>query len=208
MRRLFVMSALALAALSLAPGARAQSNPITSPAANPTAAQIIDALKPTDKSLAGPTRGIRPLTPVIAAGEAAKPIVHGGSGGGATQIASTAAVAPSVSLHVLFQTGSSELTPEAMAVLNELGKALSSEALAGYRFRIEGHTDTVGSAEYNKALSERRAATVAAYLEHNFRLPAARLSTLGLGAEDLQVPTPPQTPEARNRRVQVINLGA
>jgi hypothetical protein len=31
---------------------------------------------------------------------------------------------------------------------------------------------------------------------------------VGLGENELAVPTPPQTPEARNRRVRVVNLGA
>ena len=78
--------------------------------------------------------------------------------------AARAASAPAVSLNVLFATGSAELTPEAIQTLDDLGRALTDPALAAYRFRLEGHTDTVGGRDYNKALSDRRAITVAEYL--------------------------------------------
>jgi outer membrane protein OmpA-like peptidoglycan-associated protein len=115
---------------------------------------------------------------------------------------------PAVSLTVEFKTGSAELTPHATHVLDELGRALTSSELATYRFRVEGHTDTVGTPETNKTLSEKRAEAVAAYLETKFGVPAARLEAVGVGDAQPLVPTPPQTPEARNRRVQVVNLGA
>jgi outer membrane protein OmpA-like peptidoglycan-associated protein len=115
---------------------------------------------------------------------------------------------PSVNLTVNFPNGSADLTPEAMASLDALGKALASSDLANYRFRIEGHTDTVGSPEYNRALSERRAEAVVSYIESKYGVAASRLQAVGMGEQGLLVSTPPQTPEPRNRRVQVINLGA
>jgi outer membrane protein OmpA-like peptidoglycan-associated protein len=115
---------------------------------------------------------------------------------------------PEVSLSVLFATGSAELTPEAIQTLNDLGRALTDPSLAAYRFRIEGHTDTVGSREFNKALSDRRAATVAEYLAGKFRMDRSRLQPVGMGEDGLLVPTPDQTPEPRNRRVLVVNTGS
>jgi outer membrane protein OmpA-like peptidoglycan-associated protein len=115
--------------------------------------------------------------------------------------------APSVSLALQFASNSAELTPQAASVLDELGRALSSPGLSHDRFRIEGHTDTVGSPKYNKALSQRRANAVAAYLEQKFAIPPARLRPVGFGQEGLAVPTPPQTDNAENRRVRVVNLG-
>jgi outer membrane protein OmpA-like peptidoglycan-associated protein len=116
--------------------------------------------------------------------------------------------APSASITVTFPTGSAELTPEARRALQPLGNALSSADLAPYRFRIEGHTDTVGSPATNHALSERRAASVRDYLSANFGVSADRLESVGLGDTALEVPTPPQTPEIRNRRVKIVNLGS
>jgi len=93
-------------------------------------------------------------------------------------------------------------------MLDNLGKALSDPTLVDYRFRIEGHTDTVGTRPYNKALSDRRAATVVDYLVNNFRVDRGRVQAVGMGEDDLLIPTPDQTPEPRNRRVLVVNIGA
>jgi outer membrane protein OmpA-like peptidoglycan-associated protein len=157
---------------------------------SPTADSIIRDLRPTAREETGPTRGIRPAARVA---EAAKPLAP--------------AEAPSVKLMVDFRTGSAELTPAAEHTLDALGHALTSPALAKYRFRIEGHTDTVGKPDLNKALSTRRAESVSAYLEAHFAMDAARLDPVGLGSDDLPVPTPDQTAEPRNRVVKVVNLG-
>lgn len=191
---------------------------------NPSADQIINSLKPTGNLTAGGTRGIRLAAPSsegtapaqagsqsaavvpAATGQArvasAKPMTH------ATAPAPAAAGGPSVNLTVNFPNGSADLTPEAMATLDALGKALASSDLANYRFRIEGHTDTVGSPEYNRALSERRAEAVVSYIESKYGVASSRLQAVGMGEEGLLVSTPAQTPEPRNRRVQVVNLGA
>ena len=169
------------AALLLAGGALVPDAGWAQP--NPTADQMIKSLSPT-KNMSGDTRGIR----IGAAPERSQ--------------------APSVSLNVLFATGSADLTPAARRALDDLGRALTASELASYKFRIEGHTDTEGSPEINKALSERRAASVVAYLEGKFNVAASRLQASGMGEEGLLVPTPDQTSEPRNRRVLVVNLGS
>ena len=156
--------------------------PAAPAAAVPSPHQIVNALTPSANGSAT-TRGIR--------------VVHGGH-----------VAAPSVSLNVDFATGSAALTPQAKKVLGSLGQALKDPKLAGDRFRIEGHTDTVGSPAYNQALSEQRARQVASYLEQAYGIPASRLEAVGMGEKGLLVPTPAQTPEARNRRVLVVNKGA
>ena len=84
-----------------------------------------------------------------------------------------------------------------------MGRALSNEALASYRFRIEGHTDNVGAVADNMALSNDRAFTVMGYLQGK-GIAAGRLSFKGLG------PTKPikpnDTPEGRaeNRRTEFV----
>lgn len=115
---------------------------------------------------------------------------------------------PAASLTVLFPTGSATVTPEAARSLEALGRALTSQALTPYRFRIEGHTDSVGTRESNQALSERRAAAVRAYLIQRFNVPPNRLEAIGIGEDQPLVATPDETPERRNRRVQIVNLGA
>jgi outer membrane protein OmpA-like peptidoglycan-associated protein len=184
---------------------------------NPSADQIINSLRPTGNLAQGGTRGIRlapssdaPTPAATAAPSAAQPARIASSKPVAMPAAPTPAPSggPSVNLTVIFATGSTELTPEAVRTLDELGRALASADLAAYRFRIEGHTDTVGSKESNQALSERRAAAVVAYISKKFGVNPARLQAVGMGADGLLVPTPDQTAEPRNRRVLVINLGA
>ncbi|MCW3473890.1 OmpA family protein [Limobrevibacterium gyesilva] len=176
----------------------------------PSADQIIKSLKPSGPLSSG-TRGIRPVSPGAPAAPAPDANTQPAAAGAPAQAKPAAqamqAKPPSVNLTVQFRTGSSELTPQAMHTLDELGRALTSPALAAYRFRIEGHTDTVGTPELNKTLSDARAAAVAQYLESRFGVGAARLETVGMGDTALLVATPPQTPEPRNRRVQVINIG-
>jgi OmpA-OmpF porin, OOP family len=196
MRTFFIMAATAALVCGGTP-AHAQKNP--------SADQIINSLKPTGPLSSG-TRGIRPVSPGAPAARAPDANTHTTATGAPAQPA--AAKPPSVNLTVQFATGSATLTPQAMSTLDELGRALTSSTLASYRFRIEGHTDTVGSPELNKTLSDARAAAVAKYLESKFGVAATRLETVGMGDTALLVATPPQTAEPRNRRVQIINLGA
>ncbi len=171
----------------------------------PTADQIISVLRPTGTIQAG-TRGIRPLNPGQAV---AAPATEAGSAATVRKTsAPMPAKPPSLDLTVQFEFGSAELTADAARTLDELGHALISAQLLVYRFRIEGHTDTVGTSDFNKNLSDQRAAVVARYLEAKFGVASARLETVGLGDTALLVATPPQTPELRNRRVHVVNLGA
>lgn len=114
---------------------------------------------------------------------------------------------PAVSLMITFATGSAQLTPQAEAVLASLARALAAPMLERSRFRIEGHTDTVGDAGMNQALSERRAAVVRDLLVQRYGIVATRLDPVGFGESTLLVPTGDGRPEARNRRVQVVNLG-
>ena len=160
----------------------------------PSSTDIVKSLTPSAGS--STTRGLR-ITP-NAPGPSASP---------SRAVASPAVAAPSINLSVLFATNSAELTPQAVAVLDNLGKALNDQALAQYRFRIEGHTDTVGSREHNLELSNRRAAAVVDYLANNFHVDRSRIEAIGMGEAQLLVPTPDQTPEPRNRRVHVVNLG-
>lgn len=185
--------------------------------ANPSSSDIINSLRPTGP-IAGGTRGIRPVGPGVEApsapGLSPTPRTPAASHPRVTATARPAesspagGAAPSVNLTVQFANGSDQLTPAAMHTLDELGRALSSQDLASYRFRIEGHTDTVGRADYNKALSEQRAEKVVDYLATKFNIDRSRLQAVGMGEEGLLVQTGPDVPEPRNRRVQVVNLGA
>lgn len=101
---------------------------------------------------------------------------------------------------VLFDTGRFELKSDATAALRRLVGILQKYPAAP--IVIEGHTDSVGSAQSNLLLSENRAASVKQWLSGN-GIAAARLSTKGFGAT---VPVAPNnTPAGRqmNRRVEI-----
>ncbi|GLR65647.1 membrane protein [Acidocella aquatica] len=184
---------------------------------NPSAQQIINQLKPSGM-LSDTTRGIKPLPPGPSGTVApAMPVTPAASSMSnmsmapaatpATPTQAATATAPSTNLDIQFGSGSASLTPEATAALDQLGKALTSADLAAYNFKIVGHTDTTGDAATNQTLSEQRAAAVKSYLETKFGVADTRLQSEGVGESDLLVPTPPNTPDQRNRRVQIINLG-
>ena len=215
--RYSIAAVLLLGGLALPVGAGAQQNP--------NSQQIIDALRPGGNLLGGPTRGIRPVSPAApvdssaaqpAAAPSAAPVGSAPASprpassvpAQAAALQSAPAAGPSVNLTVNFATGSAELTPQAVRTLDELGRALSSADLAAFRFRVEGHTDTVGSAAANQALSEKRAAAVVQYLTSRFGIAPGRLQSVGMGESAPMVRTGDEVADQRNRRVQVINLGA
>jgi outer membrane protein OmpA-like peptidoglycan-associated protein len=110
-----------------------------------------------------------------------------------------------IDLDIPFEFNSSELQPRAEEQLRQLGAALKSTPLTTSRFRITGHTDAKGRADYNRALSLRRAESVRRYLESH-GVDRARLEVAGAGSEQLLRPDAPE--DGANRRVEVRNLGS
>jgi outer membrane protein OmpA-like peptidoglycan-associated protein len=112
--------------------------------------------------------------------------------------------APSVDLEVFFEYDSAQITPKSVAVLDTLGRALSDARLAEDAFLIAGHTDAKGAADYNLALSQRRAESVRQYLISKFRIDASKLVAKGYASQHLKNAGAPLA--AENRRVQIVNL--
>ena len=112
--------------------------------------------------------------------------------------------APSIDLEIFFDYKSAEITPRAAAALTPLGRALSDARLAGDAFLIAGHTDAKGGADYNLALSQKRAESVRQYLIANFGIDGAKLVATGMGFKHLKNAKTPLA--AENRRVQIVNL--
>ncbi|AIO31008.1 OmpA family protein [Burkholderia pseudomultivorans] len=111
---------------------------------------------------------------------------------------------PSVNLAIQFEFSSARFTPGSKVLLDNLGRALSDDALARDRFRIVGHTDASGNASANLALSKRRAQAVADYLASKFGIDDTRLSVEGVGSAQPKDAVHPRA--AVNRRVEVVNL--
>ncbi|MGJ8624850.1 MAG: OmpA family protein, partial [Yoonia sp.] len=116
-------------------------------------------------------------------------------------------LAPLVELDTItFQTGSAAIQPDQARDLARLGTAIKDIVTErpGEVFLIEGHTDAVGSASSNLALSDRRAETVALALTEYFDVPAANLVTQGYGETVLKIRT--LDSEVANRRASVRNI--
>ena len=123
------------------------------------------------------------------------------------QIRQVRELAPEVQLDtVTFATGSAAIDPSQAEELTNLGLAIADiiEDEPGQVFLIEGHTDAVGDAGYNLALSDRRAETVALALTEYFGVPPENLITQGYGESVLKVQT--LAAERENRRAAIRNI--
>ena len=103
---------------------------------------------------------------------------------------------------VRFATGSADqLTPGSMEIIEQIRKELASWPMVP-NVDVIGHTDSVGRTEQNDALSLQRARVVSRLLD-SVGLPADRLQVSGRGKRQLLVPTPDETAEPQNRRVEI-----
>jgi len=104
-------------------------------------------------------------------------------------------------LQMSFVTGSAELTPAGKREAMKFIAALQSPALSTRKFRIEGHTDSVGSRESNIELSKRRAQSVVDFLASQ-GADSAKFDVQGYG------PDKPldgrSAANGANRRVEVV----
>jgi outer membrane protein OmpA-like peptidoglycan-associated protein len=112
---------------------------------------------------------------------------------------------PAVGLDIKFKLGSAELTDDAKEQVRQLADAMKSEQLSKFHFLVEGHTDSIGRADYNLNLSKRRAQAVKDYLATAYNVPRNRLEAIGRGQTMPISASDPSNPA--NRRVQVVNIG-
>ncbi|MGU7775885.1 OmpA family protein [Burkholderia sp. MR1-5-21] len=105
---------------------------------------------------------------------------------------------------ITFTSNSATLTKSAQDALDKVARALQSERLAAYRFRVEGHADPRGSADANMKLSEDRAAAVVEYLTQKDGIAPERLSSVGKGSTEPLNRRNPAAPE--NRRVTIVTV--
>jgi len=101
---------------------------------------------------------------------------------------------------VLFDFDKYNLKPEAREVLNSVVDFLKT-----YNYKkiiVEGHTDSIGSQNYNLKLSRKRASSVADYLIKN-GLPAEKIKIVGYGESRPKYPNDTEEHRAKNRRVEI-----
>jgi outer membrane protein OmpA-like peptidoglycan-associated protein len=119
----------------------------------------------------------------------------------AADVASTSAPkGPSaLALPVQFGFDSAEIQPAARRQLDALAEGIRMLP-AAKPVTIEGHTDAVGTAQYNEQLSQRRANSVKKYLVATHGINPARLRAVGMGQRETLPDLDPHA--AANRRVQ------
>lgn len=106
---------------------------------------------------------------------------------------------------VRFKTSSYELTKEAKAALDEFATKVKGLDKGVY-LEIQGHTDDLGSSEFNDHLGQERAEAVRRYLSREHKLPLGRMSTISYG-DTLPVESNKNVKgRAKNRRVVVVVL--
>jgi peptidoglycan-associated lipoprotein len=99
-----------------------------------------------------------------------------------------------------FESGGAQLTAASLALLPEIVESAKQRATVD--MSVIGHSDTVGKADTNADLSLKRAQAVAELIQRR-GLRVEELTVESHGERNLLVPTPDETPEPRNRRVEV-----
>jgi outer membrane protein OmpA-like peptidoglycan-associated protein len=102
---------------------------------------------------------------------------------------------------VYFDFDRSTLRPEALRLLDDAVTKLQANPTKN--IVIEGHTCSIGTAEYNLALGERRAASVRNYLTSR-GVPAARLETRSYGEEAPKFDNSREETRRLNRRAALV----
>jgi outer membrane protein OmpA-like peptidoglycan-associated protein len=103
---------------------------------------------------------------------------------------------------IKFPVGQATLSPENYTLLSKVQKAI--ETFDQPMVKVEGHTDSTGSAQKNMELSQQRAEAVKTYLVANNTLTEDRIRATGYGPDRPLAPN--TTPEGRaiNRRIDLV----
>jgi len=104
----------------------------------------------------------------------------------------------SVGMPIEFGLDSAKIRTESLSFLDSIGEFLKADQ--NVSLIVEGHTDALGSADYNQKLSERRATAVKNYLREKHQIGDDRLKVIGKGESEPLKSFDRFSPE--NRRVQ------
>jgi OmpA-OmpF porin, OOP family len=103
-------------------------------------------------------------------------------------------------IDVKFKTNKADISPAYDGELAEFADVLKK--YPDLNVTIEGFTDSVGSAQYNKKLSQRRAESVKKYLVDKLGIDASRLKAVGYGLEKPIASNKTEEGRKKNRRVE------
>jgi outer membrane protein OmpA-like peptidoglycan-associated protein len=173
-----------------------------------SAKQMIDALQPKKTGL---TRSLKATVPEVS--EVDRQFIESLKGSTrsivVTERAKLASVVqkydmPRFDVEIYFEFNSANIAQQAIGTLVKLGQTLSDPSLERQSIIISGHTDSIGSSQYNQELSEARARRVKTFLVENFNISPSRLISVGFGEEQFKDPGMPDSGE--NRRVSIVNI--
>lgn len=100
-----------------------------------------------------------------------------------------------------FANGKAELGPDATAAIQKVAEGLKAYP-GDYKLEVSGHTSSVGGKALNKALAKRRADAVAKVLVDS-GIPAAKVTTVGVGPDKPIADNATKEGQAKNRRVEI-----
>ena len=105
-------------------------------------------------------------------------------------------------IQIQFTPGSDEIMPGSYLLLDKLGETMTS--FGSTILRVEGNTDSTGSATGNLTLSERRAQSVKNYIVKNFpNIPPSRFQTIGRGSTNPIAENATEAGRQQNRRTDI-----
>jgi len=105
-------------------------------------------------------------------------------------------------IQIQFTPGSDEIMPGSYLLLDKLGETMTS--FGSTVLRVEGNTDSTGSASGNLTLSERRAQSVRNYIVKNFpNIPPSRFQTIGRGSANPIAENTTEAGRQQNRRTDI-----
>ena len=105
-------------------------------------------------------------------------------------------------IQIQFTPGSDEIMPGSYLLLDKLGETMTS--FGSTVLRVEGNTDSTGSATGNLTLSERRALSVKNYIVKNFpNIPPTRFQTIGRGSSNPIAENTTEAGRQQNRRTDI-----
>lgn len=109
----------------------------------------------------------------------------------------------SVKLSIEFDTASHNIRTGSLFLLDELGRALTSDPLSKYDYLIAGHTDSDGNEFYNLQLSLRRAKVIRNYLVEKYKVKST-IQIVGFGESSPLSDNQTLEGKQKNRRVEVV----
>ncbi len=103
---------------------------------------------------------------------------------------------------ILFDFDSSAIRPDAERALDDVAQVI--KAYVSRPVRIEGHTDSIASDDYNQSLSKRRAQSVMDWLSARSDIERTRLASAGFGESKPVASNDDAAGRQKNRRVEVV----